>query len=136
MRMSVADAEKCVGCMVCMFACARQHGEAGLAGSRISVSSAGGMARGFIVVVCRGCSDPPCLKACPYDALEIKKKGGVRLDSAKCMGCGACVDACALGAVFWDAENSKPIICVSCGYCAKYCPHSALALDKEEGEDA
>ena len=30
-RLAVVDAERCVGCQECMFACARRFGEGGLA---------------------------------------------------------------------------------------------------------
>jgi len=78
MRLSVVDTERCVDCQSCMFACARRQGEAGLAGTCINVRSVGGMERGFVVVVCRACDDPPCAKVCPTGALKPRKKGGVR----------------------------------------------------------
>ena len=131
MRLIVVDPEKCVGCQCCMFACARRH-EPGLAAASIGVRSVGGMERGFVVVVCRACQDPPCARVCPVDALRRRKDGGVRLDAAKCIGCGHCRQACVLGAVFWDDEINKPMICVQCGYCAGFCPHGVLALDKPE----
>jgi len=42
MRLAIVDGERCVG----------------------------GMERGFTVVVCRACNDPPCAKVCPTGALE------------------------------------------------------------------
>ena len=81
MRLAVVDIERCVDCQSCMFACARRQNEAGLSSSCIGVKSVGGMERGFIVVVCRACDDPPCLKVCPTDALKPKKGGGVLLDA-------------------------------------------------------
>jgi len=132
MRLSVVDSEKCVGCQNCMFACARKQDEAGLAGSRIGVRSAGGMENGFVVIVCRSCEDPPCARVCPTDALTVRRQGGVRLNEAKCIGCGNCRDACIVGAVFWDEEIIKPRICTQCGYCVGFCPHGVLALERKE----
>lgn len=132
MRLAVVDIERCVDCQSCMFACARRQNEAGLSSSCIGVKSVGGMERGFIVVVCRACDDPPCLKICPTDALKPKKGGGVLLDVVKCIGCGHCRDACIIGAIFWNDEINKPMICIHCGYCTQFCPHGVLKLEKKE----
>ena len=132
MRLAVVDIERCVDCQSCMFACARRQNEAGLSSSCIGVKSVGGMERGFIVVVCRACDDPPCLKICPTDALKPKKGGGVLLDAAKCIGCGHCRDSCIIGAIFWNDEINKPMICIHCGYCTQFCPHGVLKLEKKE----
>jgi Fe-S-cluster-containing dehydrogenase component len=130
MRLTVKDVDKCIGCQSCMFACARRKGEAGLARSSIGIRSAGGMERGFIVIVCRACSDPPCARVCPTGALVPKEGGGVKLDITKCIGCGYCKDACIIGAIFWDDEINKPMVCTYCGYCAKFCPHEVMKLEK------
>jgi Fe-S-cluster-containing dehydrogenase component len=127
-KLVVGDTERCVGCQSCMFACARRLGEAGLAKTCIGVRSAGGMERGFIVVVCRACDDPSCAKACPYGALKPQPGGGVKLDMSRCMGCDHCRKACMIGAIYWDDEGNKPMICSHCGYCGKYCPHGLLKL--------
>ncbi|MEM1545135.1 MAG: 4Fe-4S binding protein [Candidatus Methanomethylicia archaeon] len=129
-RLAVIDVERCVGCELCMFACSRRFGEGGLAKSAIAVRSIGGVERGFTVIVCRACPDPPCAKVCIVNALIIRKGGGVILNQYKCIGCGRCVDACPVKAIFWNSEVNKPNICVHCGYCAKYCPHEVLKLEK------
>ncbi|RLG87446.1 MAG: [Fe-S]-binding protein [Thermoprotei archaeon] len=132
-RLVVTDPELCVGCMSCMFACSRRFGVAGLAKSAIYVRSIGGVERGFTVIVCRACKDPPCVVVCPTNALRKRKGGGVIFDCGKCIGCGNCVEACPFGAVQWDFEENKPVICVHCGYCVNYCPHGVLAIE-EVGE--
>jgi len=132
MRLAVLETEKCIGCQNCMFACARQHDEAGLTKSCIQIRSIGGMERGFKVIVCRACPDPPCAKVCPTGALTPRKGGGVDLDLPKCIGCGHCRDACMIGAVSWDDESNKPMICVHCGYCVSFCPHGVLGMEKED----
>ena len=133
-RLAVIDPDRCVGCQLCMFACARKH-EPGLAHACIGVRSVGGMERGFTVIVCRACDDPPCARVCPVDALAVRPGGGVELDPARCIGCGLCRDACVLGAVFWDAGQHKPMICTQCGVCAKYCPHGILGLELREAAE-
>lgn len=136
MRLGVLDTERCVGCQICMFACSRREDGAGLARTCIGVRSVGGMERGFTVVVCRACQDPPCAKVCSTGALKLRRGGGVRLDPTKCIGCGHCRDACLIGAIFWDDEIQKPMICIHCGSCAKFCPHGVLGLERRETVDA
>ncbi|MFW9914136.1 MAG: 4Fe-4S binding protein [Candidatus Thorarchaeota archaeon] len=131
-RLSIKDVNRCVGCQSCMFACARRTATGGLARSCIGVHSAGGMERGFVVIVCRACPDPPCARVCPTDALAVRKGGGVRLNSHLCIGCGNCVEACPFGAIFWNEEQEKPQVCVYCGYCVKHCPYDVIALEKLE----
>ena len=48
--------------------------------------------------------DRTCLEACPTGAL-VKRKGGVLLNKDMCTGCRKCVDACIVGAVFFDEEE-------------------------------
>jgi Fe-S-cluster-containing dehydrogenase component len=115
-----------------MFACNRRYGEGGLAKSAIRVRSVGGFERGFVVVACRACPDPPCMKVCPVDALEQRRGGGVVLKARKCIGCHRCSEVCPVHAVFWDDEANKPDICVHCGYCVDYCPHEVLAMKESE----
>jgi Fe-S-cluster-containing dehydrogenase component len=129
-RLSVLDAERCVGCQSCMFACARRPGVGGLASTAIWVKSAGGIRKGFAVVVCRACSDPPCSRVCPTDALTNREGGGVRFHTELCIGCHNCAEACPFGAIFWDDSQNKPEVCVYCGYCASYCPCDVLALEE------
>ena len=132
MRLSVRDSEKCIGCQSCMFACNRRQGAAGLARTCIGVHSVGGMERGFTVVVCRACEDPPCLKVCPTRALSLRNSGGVILAQAKCIGCRSCVDACTIGAVSWDNSINKPIICVHCGFCTDFCQYGVIKIRPSE----
>ena len=129
-RLVVLDVNKCVGCGLCMLACSRRFGYAGYNKSAIWVRSAGGFERGFTVIVCRACKDPPCARVCPVNALTPRQGGGVILNPAKCIGCGTCVKACDIGAVLWDPQWNKPSICTHCGYCVDFCPHNVLALEE------
>lgn len=131
-RLAILDSERCVGCQLCMYACERRFGDGGLARSAILVRSVGGIERGFTVIVCRACYDPPCARVCPTGALSRRRGGGVILNATKCIGCGMCREACVIGAVFWDNENNKPIICVHCGYCVDFCPHNVIGMEVME----
>jgi len=130
MKLSIIDADRCVGCQSCMFACSRRRGKAGLTNSSIMIKSKAGIETGFMVIVCCSCLNPPCARVCPTGALIPNKTSGVKLDPAKCNGCGFCKEACIIGAVNWDTDNEKPEICIQCGYCVSYCPHGVIELIK------
>ena len=111
-------------------ACARRTGNGGLGNVCIHVRSAGGIRKGFVVIVCRACPDPPCARVCPTDALTPREGGGVRFKADLCIGCRNCVEACPFGAALWDESQHNPRICVYCGYCANYCPYGVIALEE------
>ncbi len=128
-KLVTVDVNKCIGCMECMFACSRRVGKGGFKDSAIRVKSAGGIERGFVIVVCRACENPPCAKVCSTGALSARKEGGgVVFHEYKCIGCGLCAQSCILGAIFWDNDKNKPIVCRYCGECADYCVHNAISL--------
>ena len=77
-RLKVAHPERCIGCLGCMFACSRtRKGTVSLQDSAIKVQTQGGIEGDFRVVVCRGCEDPPCARACAAGALEKRPDGRV-----------------------------------------------------------
>ena len=127
------DMNKCLGCFTCMNVCAatgqQNHS---LVKSAIRVRTTGGMSSDFIAVVCLGCLEPACMEVCPSHALERRQGGGVVLVSEKCIGCRLCEQNCIMGAVIFDEETQKPIICHHCGACSRYCPHDCLQMMEAE----
>ncbi|MBQ8762414.1 MAG: 4Fe-4S binding protein [Clostridia bacterium] len=57
------------------------------------------------------------------------------VDKEKCIGCGACVGCCPVGAISLD-ENGQakidPNICIKCLTCESVCPVSAITIEKKE----
>jgi len=75
-RLFVVDVHLCIGCQCCIFACSGGFGEAGTAKSAIRVRSGGGLERGFVVIVCGVCKDPPWMKMCHTDTSERRTRDG------------------------------------------------------------
>ena len=131
-RLKVKTPERCIGCMSCVLACARErYGVISTDRSAIHVLTTGGIESDFVIIACRMCPDPPCVAACPTQALVVKR-GSLHLYRDRCNACKKCVDACLLGAIFFDEELNIPLICIQCGQCAKFCPHDILELETLE----
>ena len=123
--------DRCIGCNSCVYACARtRFGVLSIDFSAISTKTKGGMENGFTIMMCRGCKNPVCARACPTSALTAREGGGIRIDLSKCDSCGVCAAACTIGAITMEARTGKPIVCTQCGICVKFCPHEVLSFEE------
>lgn len=121
---------KCIGCYVCMLACARTvYHDYSPAKSAIQIRTAGGYQGKFVADICRGCERAPCATSCPVDALIQREGGGVEYKVDQCIGCRNCVDACAAQVIFFNEVEKRPIVCIQCGACARACPHEVLTME-------
>ena len=111
--------ELCWGCRACEVACKQENG-APEGVHLISVWQDGPRIIGgkldvvFQVRVCRHCDDPPCVDACPEEAICKREDGMVILDDEKCLGCGLCQEACPYDAIAMDAVNGVARKCNLC----------------------
>ncbi len=130
-----ADPEKCVGCSVCEYICAWEKEKVfNPLKSRIRTVRLGQIVN--LALACRLCEDPPCVAACPVDALEQSEETGViMVDEDKCTGCGWCIEACDYGAITLHPEKKVVIVCDLCDgdpKCVQWCPEEALDFTTTE----
>lgn len=97
-----------------------------------------------VTSACRGCSDRPCVYACPADAISTPRRFA-EIDYSKCIQCGRCRKACPFSAVIKTAvpcEDACPVgairknkngvaainhkTCMFCGNCFRKCPFSTI----------
>jgi protein NrfC len=95
----LVDIKKCQGCASCMLACSLVHeGVESLSLSRIQIiqNSFEAFPDDVTIEQCRQCVQPLCVEACPVEALTADPRYGNvrRVDRSKCIGCGACFEAC------------------------------------------
>jgi protein NrfC len=95
----LVDVEKCQGCASCMLACSLVHeGVQSQSLSRIQIlqSSFDAFPNDLEMAQCRQCIEPACVDVCPEGALTADAGFGNvrRVDPTKCIGCGACQEAC------------------------------------------
>lgn len=124
------DPELCTGCRTCELVCVGFHDRIfNPKASRIRVVRT--EPASDIAITCRQCEDAPCMRACPVSAIRKLKSGLVEVDDTRCIGCGACAEACPFGAIWLHPARRKAIKCDLCGgdpQCVKQCMPVALKL--------
>ena len=129
----LVDTKKCAGCQSCMAACSlAHHGAANLGLSCIQLDRDPfkKFPEDVAQFQCRQCPYPPCVDACPTNAMHADPDTGVRtVDEAKCIGCERCINACSFtpSRVQWNHEDRHAQKCDLC----KDTPH----WDEEGGVD-
>ncbi|MBU5332983.1 MAG: ferredoxin-like protein [Anaerocolumna aminovalerica] len=134
----VVNTAKCTGCERCEHNCTLVNdGEISTYVSRVKVSrnlhihGKDGMYNSSFTYypdTCRQCKDPACGNACPQKAIIANGQGTRVVDESKCVGCGACVEACPWHMPAVNPETNKSSKCIACGACAAGCPSGALAI--------
>ena len=130
----VIDLNRCVGCHACALAC-RAEWQVPVSGRRNWVRRMGpektphGISYTFYPGLCNHCDHPKCLTVCPVDPapkvfkdihsnrtkkMDVRATfkdpftGVVLIDKERCIGCGACVEACPYGARWLNEELEDP----------------------------
>ena len=138
----VVDADRCVGCQRCEINCTLTNdGVCSSYISRVKIQrrlnldgDGNGLLSGtdncfvYFPDTCRQCEDPACGNACPQKAITTDSRGIRVVDTDKCIGCGACHDACPWHMPTVNPETGKSSKCIACGACVAGCPSGALSI--------
>ena len=117
-RFFVLEPSICIGCFGCVAACVNANQLKGGPHWRKVMKlppNDGENNTFYLSMSCNHCETPPCVKACPSGAMQIREQDGiVVLDYGKCIGCRYCQMACPYGAIIW-MENKKTVgKCIMC----------------------
>ncbi|MGO1468408.1 MAG: ferredoxin-like protein [Tissierella sp.] len=134
----VVNQAKCTGCQRCEINCTTVNdGEASSHTSRVKVTRNLMNSNGhgtyqddwvYFPDTCRQCDKPFCGEACPENAIYANDKGVKLVDEDKCVGCGACVEACPWDMITLHPETQKASKCILCGACIDGCVTGALSV--------
>jgi Fe-S-cluster-containing dehydrogenase component/formate-dependent nitrite reductase membrane component NrfD len=113
------DQDTCIGCHACTIACKAEHDvPLGVNRTWVKYIESGtfpDVSRHFAVMRCNHCEDAPCVTICPTSALFHRDDGIVDFDTASCIGCKSCMNACPYDALYIDpAEHTAQ----KCNFCA------------------
>lgn len=128
----VIDLDRCVGCHACSIACRAEWQipvQPGFRRNWVRRLGPGATSHGvsytFYPGLCNHCDKPACVPVCPADTVEMEFKdikngktktmdvaatwkdpfnGTVQIDKNRCLGCGACRDACPYGARYVNPD--------------------------------
>lgn len=137
----LVDTTRCIGCRSCQVACKQAHG---LKAEKTKFFAAGGgyqnpprfspytrtyvtyhevkQAGGglkwvFVKRQCMHCTDMRCATVCAPEVFRRTASGVVLCDSAKCIGCAACIDECPFQVPvidYWDVKTPHLRMCTFC----------------------
>ncbi len=133
--------EKCTGCGACVTACMDEHSDFNCVLRRLYQQekwTRRGWKLEWSSVGCMHCNASECARVCPRKCFSLDAETGtIQLDSAACVGCGACRRVCPFDAITITADR-KADKCDGCiqrlregllPRCVAACPQYAITVD-------
>jgi len=69
----------------------------------------------YLPRICNHCSDPPCVDACPRQAVYKRKEDGIVLvDQERCRGYRYCIKGCPYKKIYYNPEEKVSQKCIFC----------------------
>ena len=103
MKIVYPKEEACMACRLCEVACITEHSKSKDTLKAYKKENPTPLSRTLVEeifpglsvsVMCRHCSDAPCIEACFTSAMHRKPDGRVIVNEPKCVGCWMCIMAC------------------------------------------
>ena len=130
----LVDIGLCIGCGVCVTACKQENhlppdaddvpGTTGTCWNQVLAIAEGrypDLREYHIPVHCMHCENPPCLPACPHEAISKSTDGIVVIHESKCNACDdqpgqrkKCMVACPYGAIQFSEKKGVAQSCTLC----------------------
>lgn len=105
----VIDLDRCFGCRSCVVACENENFvQPGNYWNFVVEYERGkypAVERTYVPMNCMHCEDPPCVPACPVNAISKNDGGVVLIDYDKCEGKRYCIAACPYGVIHYIGEE-------------------------------
>jgi Fe-S-cluster-containing dehydrogenase component/formate-dependent nitrite reductase membrane component NrfD len=137
----VIDQTSCIGCHACTTACKSENDvPLGVFRTWVKYVETGtfpATRRQIAVLRCNHCAEPPCVEICPTGAMFQRPDGIVDFDTARCIACKACLQACPYDAIYIDPEDHVAEKCNFCSHrvdrgllpaCVVVCPTESLVF--------